>query len=190
VVASSLHRVGDPTPGVAGHTAVGSGSAIAPAEGAEALVRLLAHPELGSRVIVSAVPIAEVIEGVRRVTTDAVESSLGDAAGAVVAAGSVVAPRTALEATIANVWSEVLRVEPVGADSDFFDLGGNSLVAVQLITQLRRATGIRLPMRALFEASTVGELAARVEQIRAEGGSPDEQPAESPIPRQARRRDG
>ena len=56
----------------------------------------------------------------------------------------------------------MLGVEEVGPDDDFFALGGNSLVAVQLIGQVRKAVGVRLPMRALFDAPTVADMADHV----------------------------
>ncbi|HLK56986.1 MAG TPA: amino acid adenylation domain-containing protein, partial [Chthonomonadaceae bacterium] len=79
-----------------------------------------------------------------------------------------VAPRTPIEAGVAEVWSEVLRLESVGAHANFFELGGHSLLATQVISRLRSAFQVELPLRALFEAPTVAELAARVEQARGE----------------------
>jgi phthiocerol/phenolphthiocerol synthesis type-I polyketide synthase E len=76
------------------------------------------------------------------------------------------ASRSDLEATLAKIWSEVLGVPHVGNDDNFFDLDGNSLVAVQLIAHVRRAVGVRLPMRSLFDAPTVAGMAAQVERLR------------------------
>jgi acyl carrier protein len=141
---------------------------IRPAEGAEAFRRVLAA-DLGPQVVISAVPLAEVVERERRVTAEtmAAGADLPPAPAASRAAGA--APRTELEAALARIWGEVLGADHVGASDDFFELGGNSLVAVQLIAQIRKATGVRLPMRTLFEASTVAGMAARVEQLRAAG---------------------
>ncbi|HZD37289.1 MAG TPA: phosphopantetheine-binding protein, partial [Actinomycetes bacterium] len=96
------------------------------------------------------------------------------------------APRGELEATLARIWGEVLGVERVGADDDFFELGGNSLVAVQLIGQVRKATGVRLPMRTLFEAPTVAGMAARVERLPSPGEEAAS-PAATTIPKLPRR---
>ncbi|MGF7119706.1 non-ribosomal peptide synthase/polyketide synthase [Rhodococcus sp. BE178] len=70
-------------------------------------------------------------------------------------------PRTDSEKTVAAVYSEVLGIEKVGLDDDFFDLGGNSLVATQVVTRVGAALGVQLGVRELFEASTVAALAAR-----------------------------
>ena len=66
------------------------------------------------------------------------------------------APQTAVEQVVASVFSEVLGVERVGLDDDFFGLGGNSLIATQVVARLGAALGTRVPVRVLFEASTVG----------------------------------
>jgi len=81
-------------------------------------------------------------------------------------------PRTEAERRLAALWAEVLRVERVFADDSFFDLGGHSLVATRLMSRIRRAFGIDLPLRALFSAPTLAELAREVEAARAaaEGG--------------------
>jgi phthiocerol/phenolphthiocerol synthesis type-I polyketide synthase E len=75
-------------------------------------------------------------------------------------------PRSELEAVLARVWALVLDVDEVGADDDFFELGGNSLVAVQLIAQVRKETGVRVPMRSLFDTPTVAGMAGRVADMR------------------------
>ncbi len=75
------------------------------------------------------------------------------------------APPTAVEQVVASVFAEVLGVERVGLDDDFFALGGNSLIATQVVARLGAALDTRVPVRVLFEASTVGELAVRVEQL-------------------------
>ncbi|MFD6884854.1 condensation domain-containing protein, partial [Rhodococcus sp. NPDC060084] len=79
------------------------------------------------------------------------------------------APQTAVEQVVASVFSEVLGVERVGLDDDFFALGGNSLIATQVVARLGAALGTRVPVRVLFEAATVGELAGRVEQVSGGG---------------------
>ncbi|MEU6076830.1 phosphopantetheine-binding protein, partial [Micromonospora sp. NPDC047074] len=70
-------------------------------------------------------------------------------------------------AKLLRLWSEVLGVDEIGLDDDFFELGGNSLVAVQLIAQVRKVAGVKLPMRTLFDASTVRDMVANVEKARA-----------------------
>ena len=73
-----------------------------------------------------------------------------------------VAPRTPVEQAVAALWSEVLRLERVGIHDNFFAVGGHSLLATQLITRVRRAFQIALPLRSIFEAPTVAELARSI----------------------------
>jgi hypothetical protein len=70
-----------------------------------------------------------------------------------------VPPRSPLEVTLAQAWSEVLRVEAVGAHDDFFELGGNSLLATELYTRLRDLLPADLSLARLFERPTVAGLA-------------------------------
>jgi len=73
-----------------------------------------------------------------------------------------VAPRTPVEEVLAGIWGEVLGLERIGVDDGFFELGGHSLLATQVIAQVRSTLRVDLPLRRLFEASTLGELAAAV----------------------------
>ena len=79
------------------------------------------------------------------------------------------APRNELEAAIARLWGEVLGDEDISVTDNFFEIGGNSLVAVQLIALVRREFGVRLPMRSLFEQPTVEGAAAKVAELRRGG---------------------
>ncbi|MGW1743996.1 condensation domain-containing protein, partial [Nocardia sp. NPDC001965] len=80
------------------------------------------------------------------------------------------APSTPIEEIVAGVYAEVLGVDRIGADDDFFALGGNSLVATQVAARLGKALNTTVPVRALFEAPTVAGLAVRVEQHAGSGG--------------------
>ncbi|MEE2035414.1 non-ribosomal peptide synthetase, partial [Rhodococcus chondri] len=73
------------------------------------------------------------------------------------------APSTPVEEAVASVFAEVLGVERVGVDDDFFDLGGNSLVATQVAARLGAALDTTVPVRELFESPTVGALASRLD---------------------------
>ncbi len=73
-----------------------------------------------------------------------------------------VAPRDDLERTIADVWAAVLKVEQVGIDDDFFDLGGHSLLMVQAQTRIREATQRELSIVEMFRHPTVRALAGHL----------------------------
>ncbi|MGC5038557.1 non-ribosomal peptide synthase/polyketide synthase [Streptomyces sp. DT190] len=76
-----------------------------------------------------------------------------------VAAEQHVEPRTGEEDTLAAIWAEVLGVGTVGVTDDFFDLGGDSILAARILTRVREALGVRLSLRDVFTARTVATLA-------------------------------
>jgi len=167
---------------------------IRPADGAEATRRLLATP-LGAQVVVTAVPLPTFLAEVGGLTRDTVEG-LSPQAATTRPAGPTrprsdryVAPRTELEAVVARLFGEVLGGEEVGVEDDFFDLGGNSLVAVQLIALVRKQLQVKLPMRSLFEEPTVAGLVRLIEQARDGGAAAEPDDADGAIPRQPRRAD-
>ncbi|NNA51042.1 non-ribosomal peptide synthetase [Pseudomonas lactis] len=76
-----------------------------------------------------------------------------------------VAPRTELETTLAAIWAEVLKVERVGVQDNFFELGGHSLLATQIASRVQKTLQRDVPLRAMFECSTVAELAGYIEGL-------------------------
>jgi acyl carrier protein len=66
-----------------------------------------------------------------------------------------VAPRNDTEMKLVEIWQELLGIDPIGVNDNFFDLGGDSVLAIQVASRLRRALRIDIPVRTLFEAPTV-----------------------------------
>ncbi|MGY1918965.1 non-ribosomal peptide synthetase [Pseudomonas tolaasii] len=77
------------------------------------------------------------------------------------------APRNELESTLAGIWADVLKVEKVGVQDNFFELGGHSLLATQIASRVQKTLQRDVPLRAMFECSTVAELAEYIEGLAA-----------------------
>jgi len=75
---------------------------------------------------------------------------------------TLIVPRTPEEERIAAIWSDVLEIKPIGMETNFFDLGGHSLLATRVVTRIREAFGINLPLRVLFDSPTIAGVAAEV----------------------------
>ena len=91
------------------------------------------------------------------------------------AAAAAVTPRDPAEELMASLWAEVLERGGIGRHDDFFQLGGHSLLAARLVSRVRAAFGVELPVRRLFERPTV---AALVAALREETGPPPAPPLE------------
>jgi FkbH-like protein len=83
--------------------------------------------------------------------------------------GGSAAPRTPTEEKVAEIWRDLLGVREIGVDDHFFDLGGHSLLATQVISRVREAFGVEVPLAALFEeAPTVANLARAIARYQVE----------------------
>jgi len=156
--------------------------ALAPEEGAEAFLRAVGCGV--PQVIISAQPLPGRIELGRSFTGESflaeLEKSRKPAARRVLGTGFAGAGNN-LERQIAAVWQRLLGVEQVGMNDNFFDLGGNSLIGLQVVAEIGRETGIEVAPVTLFEAPTVAALAR---QLAAEAGlATEEIRAAEPVPR-------
>ena len=164
-------RLGAAGPAARDETLTGGPAAlgIRPQDGAAAFRRLIGT-DLGPQAVVSVLPVDDIIASSRKFTQDVIEDELDANTPAArpeqAALDGRAAPRNELQAAIARIWSEALGVSQVGLSDEFFAVGGNSLVAVQLIAQVRKELGVRLPMRSIFENPTVAGIATLIEQIR------------------------
>jgi acyl carrier protein len=76
-----------------------------------------------------------------------------------------VSPRTHTEEVLAEIWEKVLKLEKISVHDNFFDLGGHSLLATQVSSRISEAFQVKLPLKYLFEASTLASLAAKIDNI-------------------------
>jgi tRNA(Arg) A34 adenosine deaminase TadA/SAM-dependent methyltransferase/acyl carrier protein len=76
-------------------------------------------------------------------------------------------PETPFQAKLAAIWSEVLKLDSVGLDDSFLDLGGHSLTAAQIMARIAVATGVELPLSAIFDHPSIRKLSALIEPRQA-----------------------
>ncbi len=140
-----------------------TGEAAVPSALREALRQRLPEPMVPSAVVVlPALPLTPNGKVDRRALPEPEGSREGSLA-------PFVAPRTPGEEALAALWRELLGVERIGVHDHFFDLGGHSLLATQLLSRVREAFGVELPLAALFESRpTVENLARAVFQHQVE----------------------
>ena len=74
-----------------------------------------------------------------------------------------IAPRTPIEEQIAAIWCDVLDCQQPSMDQDFFELGGDSLLATQVLARVRQAFSVELALRVIFECPTIAKLSTVVE---------------------------
>ena len=84
-----------------------------------------------------------------------------------IAADSHVEPRTETETQLAAIWADVLKRDRVSATASFLELGGHSLLAIRVLGRISKTFAVRLPLRTLFDAPTVEQLARRIDTERA-----------------------
>ena len=77
------------------------------------------------------------------------------------------APRTPIEETLAVIWQEVLGLQHIGVHDNFFYLGGDSLLATQIMSRIRDTFQVEFPLQELFESPTIDELAKTLERTKA-----------------------
>jgi len=97
----------------------------------------------------------------------------------------MVAPRNQVEEILLGIWQSILNVEKISVLDSFFELGGHSLMATQLISRVRDAFNVELPLRDFFEKPTIAELALIIEQESLRQNLPPRPPLE-PTPRPER----
>ena len=160
--------------------------AIAPSDGVDAFQRILANGRL-TQVIVSSKPLVAPPVGAEQVEVAApvaepvkvVREEAKDGHGRPDLSTPYVAPEAPTELALCAIWEDLLGVQRLGVLDDFFELGGHSLLASRVTARVRETCHVSLPLRALFEAPTVKELAERVNALQwaAQGGSA---PADAP----------
>jgi acyl transferase domain-containing protein/thioesterase domain-containing protein/acyl carrier protein len=144
---------------------------IPPAKGAEALHRALAQGK--SDLVVSSLSLPALIAEAGRSTEATSED--GAAFDRPDLDSAFIAPRNAVEDTLAGFWQKLLGLGEVGVEDSFFDLGGHSLIAVRLFAMIKREFDADFPISLLFEAPTIAEIAQRIADAtgRALDAAPD-----------------
>jgi len=84
---------------------------------------------------------------------------------------SYVAPSSETEKQLVEIWSEILDVDKVGVQDNFFDIGGHSLMATQVISKIREVFQCEIPLRDIFDEPNIENLAKIIDEVLADGGA-------------------
>ena len=144
--------------------------AITPVEGVDAFGRILSCGDFG-QLVVSTVDLQARLD--QWVTRESIRESSESKEEEVITFHArpnlltpYVAPRNEVERTLTDIWQKLVGIDQVGVYDNFFELGGHSLLAVQVISRVREAFEIDLPLTNLFEQPTVAFLAEYIETVR------------------------
>jgi acyl transferase domain-containing protein len=144
--------------------------AMLPEEGMKAFARILSRNPVSQIAVSTGDLQARINRWVKleslRETDDALSGEVTTAHARPDLGNAYVAPNSETERAVADTWQKLLGIERVGLHDNFFELGGHSLLALQVVARLRDAFQVEIPLRDLFDAPTIAELAARVEQTR------------------------
>ena len=153
--------------------------AIRPQEGAEAFGRVLAsglpHVYVTRQVMPDMLRDVEALKAWLRTSGQAAQAAPAEPGSAAPVDLQAMAP-SEIEGRIGAIWSELLGVDDIGLDDDFFALGGHSLMATRIIARIEEQFGARLSLRDLFEGPSIRQLAAKVAAQASNGrksGQPD-----------------
>ncbi|GCE15705.1 non-ribosomal peptide synthetase [Tengunoibacter tsumagoiensis] len=94
-------------------------------------------------------------------------------------AENIVKPRTPLERTLAQLWAQVLKLEQVGIHNNFFEIGGDSIRCIQIVSRLRDL-GVEIPISYMFQYQTISELATMIEPVQPLIPAAEENPSQTP----------
>lgn len=153
--------------------------AMTPEEGAEALTRILANEKLTSVIVSSGDLPTRIRQWISLETLQ--EDPL--ASQSALAVTGPIAGREDYERRLVEIWKQVLGLEQVSLYDNFFDLGGNSLTGLQLVSKIRKIFRVQMPVVALFEAPTISSMASYLQARR-----PGETACPEPLREQSQRR--
>ena len=135
-------------------------SSMSSSEGIEVLKRILESPLPAlNRVIVSIGDLAQTIETIPQSIETILQTIETSKHPRPELSNDYVAPRNQIEQKIADIWKEIIRVEQVGIYDNFFDLGGDSLLGLQIISKLNTAFDLELTMTKLYECPNIDSIA-------------------------------
>ena len=136
---------------------------IRPAEGMEALERILSADELPTLVTVSSMPVEALMEQQEQLASESTDVG-GTKFDRPDLDSEYVEPRDDVEKTVVGFWEDLLGVNKVGVKDSFFDLGGHSLIAVRLFAKIKQTYSVDYPISILFEAPTVERCAEMIRE--------------------------